>query len=75
MGNMKTKEFTTSMNRKICWEDGFKEGKQQTLKDVLGLIKRLQKNVSKQKNEQAMGWHNGLEELKAQIEKELGEKE
>jgi transcriptional regulator CtsR len=26
---MKPKTFTTSMNRKVCWEDGFKQGKQQ----------------------------------------------
>jgi len=27
--------FTTSMNRKVCWEDGFKQGKKQFNDDII----------------------------------------
>jgi len=30
----KEMKFTTSINRKVCWEDGFKEGKKEILKII-----------------------------------------
>ena len=37
----KVKVFTTSMNRKVCWEDGYKKGIQEERERIIKIIDKL----------------------------------
>jgi hypothetical protein len=66
---MKPKIFTTSMNRKVCWEDGYKEGKVEAKKEFEKIIDYYQKTWENDKD--AMfndGYMNNLfSELKSKL--------
>jgi len=63
------KEFTTSMNRKVCYEAGYEECKE----DVIKLMKELQDKASNERKISKdkrywLGCCQILNELKARIE-------
>jgi len=47
---MKPKIFTTSMNRKVCWEDGYKEGKIEVEKDFHEKIRKIKRIIMNCRN-------------------------